>query len=115
MFFFFFFSSRRRHTRLQGDWSSDVCSSDLLFTYDNTSATNIANSLKVNSSVTAQQLPNTQAITVWGTPVASAIVITPGVNDTLNLNVDGTAWPTITLSTADTKTPKGGRGFVCEL
>src|SRR5256885_10032308 len=22
-------SSRRRHTRLQGDWSSDVCSSDL--------------------------------------------------------------------------------------
>src|SRR2546426_12477669 len=27
--FFFFFSSRRRHTRLQGDWSSDVCSSDL--------------------------------------------------------------------------------------
>src|SRR5256885_3402810 len=29
MLFFFFFSSRRRHTRLQGDWSSDVCSSDL--------------------------------------------------------------------------------------
>src|SRR6266850_6899164 len=26
---FFFFSSRRRHTRLQGDWSSDVCSSDV--------------------------------------------------------------------------------------
>src|SRR3989454_3645017 len=29
MYLFFFFSSRRRHTRLQGDWSSDVCSSDL--------------------------------------------------------------------------------------
>src|SRR5438876_2607110 len=29
MFFFFFFSSRRRHTRWTGDWSSDVCSSDL--------------------------------------------------------------------------------------
>src|SRR5690348_17623469 len=27
--FFFFFSSRRRHTRWTGDWSSDVCSSDL--------------------------------------------------------------------------------------
>src|SRR6266581_6968040 len=26
----FFFSSRRRHTRWTGDWSSDVCSSDLL-------------------------------------------------------------------------------------
>src|SRR5437867_4957291 len=24
-----FFSSRRRHTRSYGDWSSDVCSSDL--------------------------------------------------------------------------------------
>src|SRR5690348_17919570 len=28
-FCFFFFSSRRRHTRWTGDWSSDVCSSDL--------------------------------------------------------------------------------------
>src|SRR5205814_4933021 len=26
----FFFSSRRRHTRCLSDWSSDVCSSDLL-------------------------------------------------------------------------------------
>src|SRR5439155_11817396 len=31
-FFFFFFSSRRRHTRWPRDWSSDVCSSDLLST-----------------------------------------------------------------------------------
>src|SRR2546429_4559869 len=30
---FFFFSSRRRHTRCSRDWSSDVCSSDLV---DNT-------------------------------------------------------------------------------
>src|SRR3989442_2814725 len=29
-FIFFFFSSRRRHTRCGRDWSSDVCSSDLL-------------------------------------------------------------------------------------
>src|SRR5438045_7142095 len=28
--FFFFFSSRRRHTRCLSDWSSDVCSSDLV-------------------------------------------------------------------------------------
>src|SRR2546427_10148086 len=27
---FFFFSSRRRHTRFDCDWSSDVCSSDLV-------------------------------------------------------------------------------------
>src|SRR5262245_48735501 len=31
-FFFFFFSSRRRHTRCLSDWSSDVCSSDLVTT-----------------------------------------------------------------------------------
>src|SRR5690606_40851760 len=31
--FFFFFSSRRRHTRFSRDWSSDVCSSDLLLHY----------------------------------------------------------------------------------
>src|SRR2546421_7381081 len=30
LFFFFFFSSRRRHTRSDRDWSSDVCSSDLV-------------------------------------------------------------------------------------
>src|SRR5437762_5637356 len=29
LFIYFFFSSRRRHTRYIGDWSSDVCSSDL--------------------------------------------------------------------------------------
>src|SRR5207249_8222154 len=28
---YFFFSSRRRHTRSKRDWSSDVCSSDLIF------------------------------------------------------------------------------------
>src|SRR5688572_32274101 len=28
--FSFFFSSRRRHTRFDCDWSSDVCSSDLV-------------------------------------------------------------------------------------
>src|SRR3989449_2799002 len=28
--FVFFFSSRRRHTRCSRDWSSDVCSSDLV-------------------------------------------------------------------------------------
>src|SRR5699024_11941984 len=31
LLFLLFFSSRRRHTRSKRDWSSDVCSSDLLF------------------------------------------------------------------------------------
>src|SRR5207249_6892870 len=30
-YYFFFFSSRRRHTRSKRDWSSDVCSSDLIY------------------------------------------------------------------------------------
>src|SRR5207302_7272297 len=34
--FFFFFSSRRRHTRFSRDWSSDVCSSDLVRVPDGT-------------------------------------------------------------------------------
>src|SRR5690606_40805383 len=29
-----FFSSRRRHTRFSRDWSSDVCSSDLMRTHN---------------------------------------------------------------------------------
>src|SRR5258705_577018 len=34
MIYRFFFSSRRRHTRCLSDWSSDVCSSDLVVRYD---------------------------------------------------------------------------------
>src|SRR2546430_9859003 len=33
---FFFFTSRRRHTRFDCDWSSDVCSSDLVIAGDTT-------------------------------------------------------------------------------
>src|SRR5439155_8109829 len=36
MFCVFFFSSRRRHTRWPRDWSSDVCSSDLVGVVGNT-------------------------------------------------------------------------------
>src|SRR5256885_2384899 len=47
---FFFFSSRRRHTRLQGDWSSDVCSSDLNH-IDNAIFTIPGTAIKVRSDV----------------------------------------------------------------
>src|SRR6266496_5155843 len=42
LFFFFFFSSRRRHTRSLRDWSSDVCSSDLLPIGERTAAAGLA-------------------------------------------------------------------------
>src|SRR5256885_7398451 len=45
----FFFSSRRRHTRLQGDWSSDVCSSDLFLT-DATKLRTILRNLIINAA-----------------------------------------------------------------
>src|SRR5205085_8155976 len=38
---FFFFSSRRRHTRFDCDWSSDVCSSDLLSSDVDTGKNNV--------------------------------------------------------------------------
>src|SRR5688500_19577821 len=41
----FFFSRRRRHTRLQGDWSSDVCSSDLLYSQLWTTSDRLCNPL----------------------------------------------------------------------
>src|SRR5256885_10140659 len=41
----FFFSSRRRHTRLQGDWSSDVCSSDLAYFNFSAGSNDVTNDL----------------------------------------------------------------------
>src|SRR5437763_3151463 len=52
-FFFFFFSSRRRHTRYIGDWSSDVCSSDL-----------VDASLGVSASTTVEVVATNPAIEV---------------------------------------------------
>src|SRR5262249_59176965 len=43
----FFFSSRRRHTRLVSDWSSDVCSSDLIAARGERKARNQARELRV--------------------------------------------------------------------
>src|SRR5699024_689083 len=37
-YFSFFFSSRRRHTRSKRDWSSDVCSSDLIINISSVAA-----------------------------------------------------------------------------
>src|SRR5256885_8158006 len=57
LLFFFFFSSRRRHTRLQGDWSSDVCSSDLQYL----SATRPATSHHLHIPKRAHEYWKTQA------------------------------------------------------
>src|SRR5438874_6402972 len=50
-YFIFFFSSRRRHTRSLRDWSSDVCSSDLLKRL-------LFPAINVNDSVTKSKFDN---------------------------------------------------------
>src|SRR5699024_11610225 len=57
----FFFSSRRRHTRSKRDWSSDVCSSDLV---------DLREKLVVNATPWAVQ-------TISGEPMQSSSGMTP--------------------------------------
>src|SRR5688572_32416736 len=52
----FFFSSRRRHTRFDCDWSSDVCSSDLL-----DEAWRWSDALRGTADLAAQDGPPVQA------------------------------------------------------
>src|SRR5215212_6467976 len=61
--FFFFFSSRRRHTRCLSDWSSDVCSSDLVQGLDGTEAYTRGGSLDLNAE---GNLVTSSGLTVLG-------------------------------------------------
>src|SRR5256885_8784384 len=61
---FFFFSSRRRHTRLQGDWSSDVCSSDLVWSgWDKAAGTSTAG---FNTTITLPIAKNADGSSITG-------------------------------------------------
>src|SRR5256885_3158710 len=57
------FSSRRRHTRLQGDWSSDVCSSDLSIT---ASSCSLRGNCQARSPNTSSQPSPSSALMVSG-------------------------------------------------
>src|SRR3989442_8311172 len=63
LFFFFFFSSRRRHTRCGRDWSSDVCSSDLLDLADSSNSGALQSALPSRAVevglVTGTRIPTT--------------------------------------------------------
>src|SRR6266446_199301 len=68
--FFFFFSSRRRHTRLQGDWSSDVCSSDL----DEVEVRGHAIEVRVNAESPSDDfMPTPGKLTSWAAPVGTDV------------------------------------------
>src|SRR5699024_8752491 len=59
----FFFSSRRRHTRSKRDWSSDVCSSDLLIrSWARTTYTQVWDALQQPSGPAAAQLGTVQPV-----------------------------------------------------
>src|SRR5436853_4163630 len=53
---YFFFSSRRRHTRCLSDWSSDVCSSDLLTDVPRTSMPDPSQQLTQQATMTRKNL-----------------------------------------------------------
>src|SRR2546426_4214586 len=65
---FFFFSSRRRHTRLQGDWSSDVCSSDL--TQVPKACAHCRTTSGVRPSPTIPRMPDTPTMRAVGSVMA---------------------------------------------
>src|SRR5437870_13389477 len=68
---FFFFSSRRRHTRWPRDWSSDVCSSDLVMAND---AVSLAVLCLVSADTLRVGLPRGLAIAV------GAVLVVVGVS-----------------------------------
>src|SRR5256885_3722592 len=73
MTIFFFFSSRRRHTRLQGDWSSDVCSSDLASGFAPVTSTAFDISPGTATQLAFTQQPRT---TVAGATISPAVQVT---------------------------------------
>src|SRR5256885_4853719 len=99
-----FFSSGRRHTRLQGDWSSDVCSSDL-------GVVPIPGTLSVSISPTPESaVQHSYVVTVTnsanGAPVAGA---------TLVLHNYTTGNPQTMVSTTKTSDAQGHATFATTL
>src|ERR1022692_4884795 len=75
--FFFFFSSRRRHTRLQGDWSSDVCSSDLSYRPKSLKCSDSFRTSAIGE-LTKAMLPNASFLihkSWWGDPPIPELVM----------------------------------------
>src|SRR5947207_10229682 len=73
---FFFFSSRRRHTRSLCDWSSDVCSSDLV-SLSNARANSLG--LQYNAPIVLKQITDTIKAFKNGTnPVNQAVAAIQG-------------------------------------
>src|SRR5262249_17345271 len=85
---FFFFSSRRRHTRLVSDWSSDVCSSDLTATANNSQPTITSPATAPSISMSAQDVTiDTTSVTAGQAVHITAQLHNSGANDAKGLTV----------------------------
>src|SRR5437879_6505407 len=86
---FFFFSSRRRHTRYIGDWSSDVCSSDLGTWRD---LTDNVNSMAGNLTAQVRNIADVTTAVARGDLSKKITVDVQGeireLKDTINVMVD---------------------------
>src|SRR3989339_2084179 len=63
----FFFSSRRRHTRLVSDWSSDVCSSDLMIRH-----TRLVSDWSSDVCSSDLMIRHTRLVSDWSSDVCSS-------------------------------------------
>src|SRR5690348_15720680 len=94
VWFFFFFSSRRRHTRWTGDWSSDVCSSDLYHTVAdaNQAALDATTGLADNCDSAPTKAVQTSATVACATTVVIRVSDSCGnyTDYTYNTRVDNT-------------------------
>src|SRR5207248_8199675 len=94
----FFFSSRRRHTRSYGDWSSDVCSSDLTFTVAAMVPTVSAPTNDMTKAIASASkaigkggagIPGTMASRVGGTARAAAMQMNGGDRKSVVVGKEG--------------------------
>src|SRR5690606_41017442 len=73
-----FFSGRRRHTRFSRDWSSDVCSSDLVLTIENAKLPKkLARSMDTSALDTPVKMVSTFAVP-GATPRVRVVVAADG-------------------------------------
>src|SRR6266481_2374083 len=91
--FFFFFSSRRRHTRWNCDWSSDVCSSDLMTHYYERSHANVHRSIHTlgEEATELYEIARDRVQRFIGATAREEVVFTRGTTDGLNLIADALA------------------------
>src|SRR6266478_5353719 len=111
---FFFFSSRRRHTRFDCDWSSDVCSSDLItrsgnlviftgtngtqITYTNNGSTGTTQTLAITTvnNLTINLGTGSDTFTVAGLSVAGDVAINGQASGVATVAIHA-ATPSITI------------------